>query len=73
MSLPEEKNSFKFKHRRFIFRFFFILLFLVIFCADLSLAFASVNGTAIEEEGQRDAVITDFFCKPRTIGCYSPV
>lgn len=61
MSLPEEKNSFKFKHRRFIFRFFFILLFLVIFCADLSLAFASVNGTAIEEEGQRDAVITDFF------------
>lgn len=59
MSLPEEKSSFK--HRRFIFRFFLILLFLAIFCAELSPAFASVNGTAIEDERQRDAVITDFF------------
>lgn len=59
MDLPEEKSSFK--HRGFIFRFFFILQFLAIFCAELSPAFAAVDGTATEKERQGDAVITDFF------------
>lgn len=59
MSLPERKISFR--HRGFIFHFFFILLFLIVFCADLIPAFAAVDGTAFEKERQRDAVIMDFF------------
>lgn len=59
MNLPEEKSSFR--HRGFIFRFYFILLFLTIFCAELSPAFAAVDETAVEQGRQEDAVITDFF------------
>jgi len=59
LSLPERKSSFR--QRGFIFHFFFILLFLIIFCADLIPAFAAVDGTAFEKERQRDAVIIDFF------------
>ncbi|PAV12900.1 hypothetical protein ASJ81_04735 [Methanosarcina spelaei] len=59
MSLPEEISSFR--HREFIFCFFFVLLFLIIFCAELSPVFAAVNGTDFEMERQEDAVITDFF------------
>lgn len=58
MHLPERKSSLI--HRGFIFRFYFILLFLIIFCAELNPVFAA-DGTAIEEEGVGDAVITDFF------------
>jgi hypothetical protein len=57
--LPEEISSFR--HREFIFCFFFVLLFLIIFCAELSPVFAAVNGTDLEMERQEDAVITDFF------------
>jgi hypothetical protein len=59
LNLPERKNSFR--HRGFIFRFYFILLSLTIFCAEISPAFAAVDGTAVEEERQGDAVIADFF------------
>lgn len=59
MNLPEKKSSFK--HKGFIFRLFSMLLFLTIFCAELSPAFATVEGIAVEEERQEDAVITDFF------------
>lgn len=59
MNLPEKKSSFK--HKGFIFRLFSMLLFLTIFCAEISPAFAAVEGTAVEEERQEDAVIMDFF------------
>ena len=59
MNLPEKKSSFK--HKGFIFRLFPILLFLIIFCIELSPAFATIEGIAVEEERQEDAVITDFF------------
>jgi hypothetical protein len=57
--LPERKSSFR--YRGFTFCFCFILLFLINFCAELSPAFAAVDGTAFEKERQEDVVITDFF------------
>jgi hypothetical protein len=59
LNLPEKESSFK--HKRFISRFFSALLFLTIFCAEISPAFAALHGTAPEEKRQEDAVITDFF------------
>lgn len=58
MSLPERKSSLR--HKGFIFRFCFVLLFLIIFCTELNPVFVA-DGTAIEEEKVEGAVITDFF------------
>jgi len=59
LSLPERKSSFR--RRGFIFHFYFILLFLTIFCAELSPVFAAADGTVPEKERKGNAVITDFF------------
>lgn len=59
MNLLKKKISFK--RTGFIFRFFSILLFLTVFCTEISPAFAAADGKVPEDERQGNIVITDFF------------
>lgn len=59
MNLLKKKISLK--RTGFIFRFFSILLFLTVFCTEISPAFAAADGKVPEDERQGNIVITDFF------------
>lgn len=58
MGLPEKSS---FKLTGFIFRFFLILVFLIIFCTQIIPIVAATDGTVPEEKKEGNALIIDFF------------
>ncbi len=60
LNLPEKKSSFK-HTGGYIFRFFSMLLLLTMVCTGIDLTSAATAETVPLEEGQGNAILTDFF------------